>query len=531
MLIGRPDQQATKTLGALPTFGEFILMFPALALLFHPLGLSILLNDGDTGWHIKTGEWILRNHAIPRADLFSFTKPGEPWIAWEWLWDAVMAAVHSVWGLGGVALISLGILSAVYYRLYNKSVSTCLNPVIALCATALAMTVSWGHWLARPHLITLAFILIALWAIEEYEGGRMRSLLILPPLTALWANVHGGFMMIFPLLGAYCGGAMIKAVVAAPERKPREAIRFGIYASAILVCGLASLLNPYGIRLHEHILSYLQDPLIRQRTIEFQPPNLASPHLLLLFGLDFLAASWYLLQRRYGEGMVIAGTAWMALSSVRHVSVHAVVVTPLLCESLSEMARAGARHIQIRRIRDVLAGLEENGREWLQVRRTPLSFAAPALLALTIVLGATLRLAPRISPEFRNEVYPVQAVASIQESSGLRVFSDDAPGYVIYALFPRGRIFCDGRMDFYGSSMISLYDQIRFAEPGWQAAIEHYGVNTVILRKETGLVTALNDAKNWKETFEDGRYVVFRKQTERKMATEEMGREDRSLIR
>jgi len=45
-------------------------------------GLSFLLADGDTGWHIRTGEWILRNGRVPGTDLFSYTMPTAPWFAW-----------------------------------------------------------------------------------------------------------------------------------------------------------------------------------------------------------------------------------------------------------------------------------------------------------------------------------------------------------------------------------------------------------------------------------------------------------------
>ena len=54
-------------------------------------GWSVLLADGDTGWHIRAGEFILDTGAVPRTDLFSYSKAGAPWYAWEWLADVVFA--------------------------------------------------------------------------------------------------------------------------------------------------------------------------------------------------------------------------------------------------------------------------------------------------------------------------------------------------------------------------------------------------------------------------------------------------------
>src|SRR5438477_1132834 len=56
-------------------------------------GWQSLLVDGDVGWHIRTGEYILNHHQVPYHDLYSFSKPGAPWYAWEWLTDVIDAGL------------------------------------------------------------------------------------------------------------------------------------------------------------------------------------------------------------------------------------------------------------------------------------------------------------------------------------------------------------------------------------------------------------------------------------------------------
>src|SRR2546423_12119687 len=72
-------------------------------------GGKSLLADGDTGWHIRTGDYILQHHTVPQKDIFSFTRPNEPWFAWEWLCDVLFASLHQAWGLKGVVFLA-GIL-------------------------------------------------------------------------------------------------------------------------------------------------------------------------------------------------------------------------------------------------------------------------------------------------------------------------------------------------------------------------------------------------------------------------------------
>jgi len=58
----------------------------AVATLFYCLFVfgagSQLFRDSDAGWHIRNGEWILTHQALPPADIYSFSKAGEPWFAW-----------------------------------------------------------------------------------------------------------------------------------------------------------------------------------------------------------------------------------------------------------------------------------------------------------------------------------------------------------------------------------------------------------------------------------------------------------------
>src|ERR1051325_333708 len=75
----------------MPSFSD-VLMIAIVAVMFmRAAGWSTLLGDGDTGWHIRTGEYILKTFSVPHQDLFSFTKAGEPWFAWEWLTDIAWA--------------------------------------------------------------------------------------------------------------------------------------------------------------------------------------------------------------------------------------------------------------------------------------------------------------------------------------------------------------------------------------------------------------------------------------------------------
>ena len=62
---------------------------------------SSLLKDSDTYWQIITGKWILDHNALPRVDIYSFTKAGDPWISSSWLAQVLYAGAYELAGWAG----------------------------------------------------------------------------------------------------------------------------------------------------------------------------------------------------------------------------------------------------------------------------------------------------------------------------------------------------------------------------------------------------------------------------------------------
>src|SRR5579862_8997551 len=115
----------------LPSLADFAFLMPMAFLFGRMEGVKTLLSDCDTGWHIRTGEWIVANGWVPAKDIFSFSKAGDPWFAWEWLSDVLMAWLNAVGGLRVVVLCAMVLISTVFTLLFLLSRRKA-NPVIAL---------------------------------------------------------------------------------------------------------------------------------------------------------------------------------------------------------------------------------------------------------------------------------------------------------------------------------------------------------------------------------------------------------------
>src|SRR5262245_13657691 len=266
----------------LPSLTDFAFLMPIVFLFGRMDGVKTLFADCDTGWHIRTGEWIIANGLVPARDILSFSKAGKPWYPWEWLSDVIFARVTALGGLQALVLFSVVLLSVTFTALFML-VRRKANAVIAVGITMLAAAASSIHWLARPHLFTLLFLVLFYAALEQVrEGcthfGGVPILAAFPVITILWTNLHGGFFVGTLMIAAYGAAELIQTLCApeSVERKPgfQKARAYFLSAGA---CMAASLINPYTYHLHVHMASYLRDPWNSEHINEFFSPSFHHP--------------------------------------------------------------------------------------------------------------------------------------------------------------------------------------------------------------------------------------------------------------
>ena len=111
-----------------------------LAAFVRPAGLQGLLADGDTGWHIRTGELVLATGRVPVTDPFSFTRPGQAWFAWEWLSDVAFALLWRWKGVAAVAAFCGAVIALAAAVLFGRLLERGAGLAIALGATMAAVS-------------------------------------------------------------------------------------------------------------------------------------------------------------------------------------------------------------------------------------------------------------------------------------------------------------------------------------------------------------------------------------------------------
>ncbi len=437
-----------------------------------------VLGDGDTWSHLATGEWMLAHGAVPRVDPFSFSMPGAPWTAHEWLSEILMTVAFRCAGWSGVALLTAAAAA-------GAALIMGLRVARDLSGVALAVTVGLGvalwlpNLLARPHVLALP--LAAAWTVGLLEARDRDGAppVALSLLMIVWANMHGGFVFGLALIAPFA----VEAAAGAPRGARLAALRpwavFGLAATA------AALINPFGVEafLFPFRLMGVEN---LTRISEWAPQDFGRVGPM---EVALLAVLGFALTRPMAtppvRAALFAGLLAMALSHARHAQLLGLVAPMLLARPIA--AAVGAAR-------------PRQGRP--DVARVALAASLAAALAMT-----ALRIAEPVA-RVDGPSAPISALAAVPPDLRARSVLNgyDFGGYLIWSGV---RPFIDGRADMYGGAMLGLTRRLAAGDPQiLEETLGRYPIAWTIFAPDDGIVAVLDRAPGWRRLYADATAVV-----------------------
>lgn len=454
------------------------------------------VGDPDFWWHLRTGQQIVATHSVPHFDSYSHTKFGAPWVAHEWLSEVLIYALYrSARYVGLIVAFAIFIASA-FWLAFRRSEG---RPYIAGIATLWGAIATIPFWGIRPQMLSLLLTSVFLFLLDRFDRTeRAWVLWWMPPLMAIWVNLHGGFAIGLALVAVAIGCKLLDALMDVQAR-PRALAAARTLAVVMAACLFAVAINPNGYRMYRYPLETLASPSIQGYIAEWASPNFHLPEmqafaLLLIVTFSVLALGGKRPSMR--NFLLLVVTAFAALRSARHVPLFAIIAIPMLAAAVDS----------------ILA--QRNQLLWLRLPTTaPPKTALNFVIALALVLLCVLRLRSVVNsqPLLEARESPVAAVEHIhqQHLPGPIFNSYEWGGYLIWTLYPDYRVFVDGRSDMYGDQFLTEFVHTYKAENDWHEVLRRFDVKTVVLPPEAPLTVALREDPEWNVAFEDKRSVVL----------------------
>ena len=460
------------------------------------------VGDADYWWHIVTARWIVANHVLPSHDLYTYTVPTHPWTDHEWLTELVMYALSKV---GGMLAVSLGLGAVTWAGFWlilariQRRRPHWLATAVALGLAAVAGVAVWGP---RPQMVTFAGVCLELYLLDRFFDDDKRSLWVLPPVVLLWANLHGGFVIVFLFLAIAILVEAVRWLVTRQHEAQHHTVQL---LGAFVASAVAGLINPHGIGLYTYAARTQFSPIQQAFIREWQSPDF---HQLEFRGFEAMLVLLVvgLALRRFKvrpfDLLVALAGILLALQSVRHIAMFVAAATPLFAWSWGPAVDA----------------IEER---WPKLRAR-LNLDAPrTALAATVIAGViavgslgTLGYLLKGQTASTRANYPEGAAdfLAAHPNIGTRMFSDYAwGGYFIYRFYPQQnrRVFLFGEADLMGDQVMNEYVDVFQLHSDWLDILNQNKVDYVVFEPDTALTSALATQPDWHLVYSDSVAVIY----------------------
>lgn len=451
-----------------------------------------VLSASDTGWLLRTGQYILQTGALPSTDVFSWTSRNS-WVLYQWLFEVAAGALFSAGGLWLVGAVFYMVEGIVFlFVLPQQWLRKGIPLSITFLALACNMTPPWFY--VRPQLASGLLTIVFLFVLERCRLNKeFKWLWLLPPLMVLWVNTHSLWFLGLLYILAY----LIKD------------LRHKQLAMVLVACSLAVFINPYGIGIISYNLTFLTEPDFKNIGELHSLFQLNEPLLYLFLG--YLVVGWiFLLKYKHAvpvAGFIIsAGTAIAAVLFARFCPIATVATWPFFGLALSQHQWKFHENFNVSK--------------WSFFH---LIFAALAPLLIWRARVPSDMIAAEI---FMNN--DVESMLFLQKHHTADLWLNDPATGSHMILFGIGPVFIDNRFDMYGVEFCRRWQDAVDGKIDWATLVQHNPrVAQAAFRRGSGLERSFSKDQRWMLVYDDGALTYWLTDTPQHRALVELWRAKR----
>jgi hypothetical protein len=450
------------------------------------------VKDLDIWWHLRTGEWIVANLAVPYQDYFSTYGNGKPWIAYSWLFEVCVYAVHTRFGLTGLVYFTVVMAILITFVVHQLVRLARLPLVMEVALSGLALTAMSPLMSPRPWLFTILFFSIELILISRArEEGKDQLLRFMPLIFIFWANLHIQFVYGLIVLGLLlvesalaAGFGRYKLPSAGKRLSPR------LVMSVATASVLATLVSPYHVFIFNPIWEYVSQTGAFQNISELHPMFFRSPGDWIVLSLTLAAVFALGWQRK-----------WSLFPSL----------LLILGVFLGFRAKRDAWFIVLTAIGIIGHHLR------LHWPGKPYAFTTGQISTVAVLVASALlffsihrQINERNLQSIVAKEFPVDAVAYVTRNR-LRgpIFNTlDWGGFLIWGLRELP-VTIDGRTNLHGDQRLQALFDVWLGRPGWDSNPEFRSANIIIADHGRPLTWLLRSDSRYTIAYEDRTALVF----------------------
>ena len=442
---------------------------------------KIRVSESDIWFHLRNAQELLKTHTFLRADLYTFTSAGSPLVNFEWLSELPYYLAFRSFGPSGLLAVYLVVLWLIFGDVFYLALRRGANYADAGLVTMAAVVL--GSYSVGPRMLHFGWLCLTVLLIVLAQFQQTgKGLWMLPPLFAIWINLHGSWVFGLVVLGIYIVSGLVQgrwSTVVAECWAPAQ-LRKLIVASVASVAAL--FVNPYGYKLVWYPFDLLsRQTAVRRDIIEWQSVDFHTLYgtLAMLMILSLLAAAWFSPEPwELRDVLLVVFALWTSLTHVRFLVFAAIVLVPILAPRLRLFSPYDP----------------EKDKPWLN------------LALVTVVAGIIFWAYPNPS-EIQSLIdadFPRDALYFMQQKhiTGRLFNFYDFGGYIEWNA-PTIKTFADGRADIFTyNGVLDDYLKINNIEQPFEL-LDRYKIDYVLFPVGKRLTYVLDHSSGWKAIYSD----------------------------
>ncbi len=466
-----------------------ILFYITLFLLILAFSTAANYFDFDLWARLIAGMGVVDGGQVLKTDFLSYT-PVHTWWDHEWGSGVIFYLFLKFLGPYSLIILQAALMFLIFFTASRIiKLRTNISPYNILFYFFVLMTVMGNlNHPVRCHMFSFLLFTVFIYLLEKVRRGDNKFLILIPVLTILWNNIHGGVVSGIGLLLMYAAGEFLNKKA------------FGKYLITFLISSVALIINPWGYEYIKFLLmaNTMQRTYIVEWWSIFSKFHMFKHLIFKVFMLVILITEGIHLYRKIKlEGIkqwynkadkvkyiILLSTLYLAISHVKLMPFFAISA---LCFAYDDFYNL------------------------IEKYKFP-KWKDKAIYGMLLFVSVFTLISKDFSVPTGIGTYPVKEVEFIKINNlkGNILTNFGLGSYVAYKTYPDNKIYMDGRYEeVYYDYMVPMLKEFCLAYPHWKQIFTYFPPDIIIIEKYYPIYNVLQKESDWKLVYHDKSFGVF----------------------
>ena len=475
----------------------FLISFIVFMTGFSIYKLYLPMFGDDYWWHIKAGQYMVSNKAIPFIDVFSWYGVANNlyWHSHEWLTEVLFAGIYNFFGEGGIYLFTVGLgmlITFLAIKLNWKELKK--NKIIAIIWGIVGVELISMVMSPRPHMISFVFLIMVIYSLSKFiKDEKSKWVWSIPVVSLLWANFHGGSSNL-PYVLTFLTLVLNSFNFNFYKIEFKKISNKGLLT--LLVVGILSMLaiviNPHGIDMLIYPYANMQDSFMLSFISEWRSPDLKLATDFYIYGLIFVIGMIFVLTDKKIKGfnlLITLAFVYLTCKSIRFGVLLYIISSFTVFE-----------HMTVLSLKDKY-----------------IKYLSAFLVVMGLSMSQNLLFTTKIFENPIAEPISDKMIEAVKELNSERLYNDyDLGGYLIYNDI---EVFVDSRADLYTKhnlkdaiNLMSLRRTDTNSSDAFdvEEVLNQYDFDSFIIKNNRPLYSYLSTNDKYELVLEDNNISLFK---------------------